>query len=54
MLLIENRLLSLLPLDISQHDKQEHESMQGELLNSSSTIIVKYVDEHIQDLGQAH
>ena len=53
MLLIMSRLLNLLPLNIFQHDMQEHVSMQDVWLNSSFITIVKYVDEHIQDLDQA-
>lgn len=52
MLLIMSHLLNLLPLNIFQHDMQEHVSMQDVWLNSSFITIVKYVDEHIQDLDQ--
>jgi hypothetical protein len=49
-----SHLLNLLPLNIFQHDMQEHVSKQDEWLNSSSTTIVKYADGHIQDLDQVH
>lgn len=47
-----SRLLNLLPLSIFQHDMQEHVSTQDVWLNFSFITIVKYVDEHIQDLDQ--